>query len=199
MNQVPKPSSQKCARPREKVCKLESDVSTRWYDKNELQVLYLYLSWDACLGLLADSGFFSFSFIFPFFYLFFLLFLDLVHKQGSFTMALGSFRLLMTWCPSQGLLCNSTRFPFCFLCLLMVSHGHTCHPKLNHHRHKEDLLCPWCGHLTPLMSLSLSHPMVQGAMSSYKGWPSPWGMSIVYPSRRQGVRGGHIIYPILLG
>ena len=96
---------------------------------------YLYLSWDAWLGSLADLGFFTFSFSFLSFHFLLFLFLsffDLVSKQGSFTMALGSFRLVVAWRLSKG----TRTIALGSSLLRLSSHGHMCHPKLHRHHNK---------------------------------------------------------------
>ena len=68
--------------------------------------------------------------------------------------------------------------------------GSMCHPELHRHHNKGRSSCLWCGHLAPLKSRCLCLPS--------KGWPGPWGETIVYPSRRQWEGEGHIIYLVLM-
>ena len=95
----------------------------RWIRMSSEMSIYTFLELlDQVFQMIEDFSLFILFFLSRYFLLFiFILFFDLVHNQGSFTMALGSLGILMTWCPSQGFLCNNTRVLFDSFSLLMVT------------------------------------------------------------------------------
>ena len=114
-------------------------------DNNKFFDVYLYIPWVAWLGLPTDLGILLFSLFFFLLISFFLfLFFYFSPQERLFTMVLGFLVLLMAWCSSQGMLCNSSKvslFSFVFswsTCLLEFSSSftrllpHWCHPLLIH-------------------------------------------------------------------
>jgi hypothetical protein len=119
-NQVPSPLH-KSVLDQEHKCTSQREISPQDELLRMSYLVSIYIFLECLVRSSSQPRVFVLFFYFPFFYFFFFLFFVLAPQSRLFVMALGFLVLLMAWCPSQGVLCNSAGVLFLSFDLFMVN------------------------------------------------------------------------------